>query len=315
MSSRSKALTWPYPRHQAFEETLRKASAEWFAAREYAVQPKMRYLLARWEDWPKNIILPEVATYIIEERARRSAKKGFPLHKYIHHGLSRQAMLFNLVGPLIVRQDLAPLEISFGRNNIPWPDGQMNASLEYENRSVFKEDVGQPTSIDLIIQDESGSPRIFIEAKLAEREFGGCSVFSAGDCDGQNPTGNFSLCYLHHIGRRYWELLKTYAFLDGPIGKEATCILSVHYQFFREVLFALEMDCTFVLLYDERNPTFIWEGPLGKRGLMPLLLSFVPDDLHDRVTMLSVQQVVWAINSTGRHEWIEKFESKYGLSI
>jgi len=107
MSSRSKALTWPYPRHQVFEEILRKASAEWFAARGYAVHPKMRYLLARWEDWPKNIILPEVSTYVIEERARRSAKKGFPLHKYIHHGLSSQAMLFNLVGPLMVRQDLA----------------------------------------------------------------------------------------------------------------------------------------------------------------------------------------------------------------
>jgi len=110
-------------------------------------------------------------------------------------------------------------------------------------------------------------------------------------------------------------LLKKYDFLNGPIGKEATCILSVHYQFFREVLFALELGGNFVLLYDERNPTFICNGALGKRGLMPLLLSFVPEDMRERVRMLSVQQVVWAINSTGRHEWIEKFESKYGLSI
>ena len=313
MSSRSKALTWPYPRHQAFEETLRKASAEWFAARGYAVHPKMHYLLARWEDWPKNIILPEVATYIIEERARRSTKKGFPLHKYIHHGLSSQAMLFNLVGPLIVHQDLAPLEIAFKRNNIPWPEGQMKASLEYENRIVFNEDAGQPTSIDLILQDGSGKPRIFIEAKLVEREFGGCSVFRAGDCDGRNPAGNFSLCYLHHIGRKYWELLERHDFLNGPIGKEATCILSVHYQFFREVLFALELDCSFVLLFDERNPTFISDGALGKRGLMPVLLSLVPEGLRERVRILSVQKVVWAIKSTGRHEWIQEFESKYGL--
>ncbi len=65
----------------------------------------MPYLLAEWEDWGSNIILPEVAEYITKERQIRSAKKGFPLHKYIHHGLSSQAMLLNLVGPLIVRQD------------------------------------------------------------------------------------------------------------------------------------------------------------------------------------------------------------------
>jgi len=47
---------------------------------------------------------------------------------------------------------------------------------------------------------------------------------------------------------------------------------------------------------------------------MPLLLSFMPEALRDRVTMLSLQQVVWAIKSTGRHEWIQEFESKYGLS-
>ena len=157
----------------------------------------MPYLLARWEDWPNNIILPEVAAYIAKERERRSTIKGLPLHKYIHHGLSSQAMLFNLVGPLILPQDMTPLEIAFKRNNIPWPEGQLNASLEYENRSVFKEDVGQPTSIDLIVQDESSKPGVFIEAKLVEREFGGCSVFRAGDCDGRNPARDFALCYLH----------------------------------------------------------------------------------------------------------------------
>jgi hypothetical protein len=310
MSSRSKALTWPYPRHHAFEDTLRRAAAEWFAARGYPVHQKMPYLLASWEDWQNNIILPEVATYIVEERALRSKKKGFPLHKYIHHGLSSQAMLFNLVGPLIVRQDLSPLEIAFKRNNIFWPEEKLKASLEFEDRRIFNEDTGQPTSIDL----ETWLPRIVVESKLVEREFGGCSVFTAGDCDGRNPTGDFSLCYLHHIGRKYWDMLNKYDFLNGPIGKDATCILSVHYQFFREVLFALELGCTFVLLFDERNPTFICEGSHGKRGLMPLLLSFIPEALRDRVTMLSLQQVVMAIKSTGRHEWIQEFESKYGLS-
>ena len=308
------ANTWPYPRHKDFEGRLQKAAKAWFTNKGFQVHPKMPYLLDSWDHWPRNIILPEVADYVMKERNDRAAIKGFPLHKYIHHGLSSQAMLFNLIGPLIVRQDLSPLKVAFKKNKIIWPEGQLTANMEFENRGIFNEDTGQPTSIDLIIKDELESPRIMIEAKLVEREFGGCSVFSAGDCDGRNPAGNFSLCYLHHIGRKYWELLKKYGFLNGPIGKDATCILSVHYQFFREVLFALELDCTFVLLYDERNPTFMCDGPHGERGLMPLLLSFVPEGSRDRVAMLSVQQVVWAIKSTGRHEWIQEFESKYGLS-
>lgn len=314
MSSRSLAYTWPYPRHKDYERQLQKAAQAWFENKGYPVHPKMPYLLDSWDNWPRNIILPEVAEFVKKERAERATVKGFPLHKYIHHGLSSQAMLFNLIVPLIVRQDLSPLEIAFKRNNIFWPEEKLKANLEFEDRKIFNEDAGQPTSIDLIIQDDTGLPRIVVESKLVEREFGGCSVFTAGDCDGRNPTGDFSLCYLHHIGRKYWELLKKYGFLNGPIGKDATCILSVHYQFFREVLFALELDCTFVLLYDERNPTFICEGSHGKRGLMPLLLSFVPEVLRDRVTTLSLQQVVWAIKSTGHHEWIQEFESKYGLS-
>lgn len=314
MSSRSLASTWPYPRHKTFEKRLRTAAQNWFKNKGYPVHPKMPYILDSWDNWPRNIILPEVSDYIKKERAERATVKGFPLHKYIHHGLSSQAMLFNLIGPLIVRQDLSPLEIAFNRNDIIWSEGQLKANLEFEDRGIFNEDSGQPTSIDLVIQDETESPRIMIEAKLVESEFGGCSVFSAGDCDGRNPAGDFSLCYLHHIGRKYWELLKKYGFLNSPIGKDATCILSVHYQFFREVLFALELDCIFVLLFDERNPTFICEGPHGKRGLMPLLLSFVPENLHDRVSMLSIQQVVWAIKSTGNHEWVQEFESKYALS-
>lgn len=314
MSSRSKAHQWPYPRHKEFESALQKTAAAWFAARDYRVHPRMPYLLANWADWDKNIIQLDVFKYIVEERQRRSTKIGFPLHKFIHHGLSSQAMLFNLVGPLIVSQDLAPLAEAFRRENIFWPEGKASASLEYENRNVFNEDSGQPTSIDLIIQDETGKPRIFVEAKLVEREFGGCSVFTAGDCDGRNPAQDFQTCYLHFIERRYWEILEKHGFLNGPIGRAATCILATHYQFFREVLFALELGGAFVLLSDERNPTFACPNSAGKRGLVPLLLSFVPENFHDRVAMVSIQQIVQTIKDSGRHPWIADFESKYALT-
>ena len=109
-NSRRLARTWPYPRHRYFEHYLQTAAASWFAARSLRVRSKMPYILAEWEDWHSNVILPEVAEYVKTERRKR---KGFPLHKYIHHGLSSQAMLFNLVGPLIVKDDLEPLRSAF----------------------------------------------------------------------------------------------------------------------------------------------------------------------------------------------------------
>lgn len=87
------AQSWPYPRHTAFEAILRQSNVRWFAERGYAVNKRMPYLLEHWEDWPKNIIQPEVADYILAEQIRHiDLRAGFPLHKYIHHGLSSQAM-------------------------------------------------------------------------------------------------------------------------------------------------------------------------------------------------------------------------------
>ena len=110
--SRRKAQSWSYPRHASFEEKLRTSNSNWFAKRAYAVNSRMPFLLEHWEDWPKNLILPEVAQYIqVEQKRRSDMKERFPLHKYIHHGLSSQAMLFNLVGPLVVQGDLTPFKL------------------------------------------------------------------------------------------------------------------------------------------------------------------------------------------------------------
>jgi hypothetical protein len=315
-SSGARARTWPCPRHREFEKELRKTASAWFNDKGFAVSARYPYILADRQEWSQNIILPEVAQYIREERARREAQRqGFPLHKYIHHGLSSQAMLFNLVGPLIVAKDLGPLRQAFTRQGVAWPEGEVSASFEYEDRTVFNEDTGQPTSIDLVLKDGSGQPRLFVEGKLVEKEFGGCSVFEGGDCDGRNPAHDFSLCYLHHLGRRYWELLDKHGFLAGAIVQNVTCILASYYQFFREVIFALELGGSFVLLSDERNPTFSCDGPQGKRGLMPFLLSLVPQSVLPRVATASIQQMVAAIRSSGWHEWITEFERKYGMSF
>jgi len=313
-SSKYYAKTWPHPRHDAFENLLRKSNAKWFSERGYPVNSRMAYLLEHWEDWPNNIILPEVAQYIKVEQVRRNAEgDSFPIHKYIHHGLSSQAMLFNLVGPLVINHNLASLKAAFESNGVRWPGGIGTAKLEVENRDIFHEDTGQPTSIDLVIQNSDGIGSLFIEAKLVEREFGGCSVFSAGDCDGRNPTDNFARCYLHHLGRLYWVLLQKHGFLDGLSGSSPICPLAMYYQFFRELIFAIESGGDFVLLYDQRNPAFYCGNSDSDRGLMPFLQSFVPEEIRCRIHSISIQQVVATYKENDDFSWLNEFEKKYGL--
>lgn len=306
--------TWSFPRHIHYERTLRDVAAKWFLEKGYPVRKNMKYILASRDDWHRNIILPDVANYIEDQKAKNEqAKLSYPLHRYIHHGLSSQAMLFNLIGPLIVRYDLEPLKISVERIGLEWPEGVIQADFEFENREVFQENQGQPTSIDLVIGKEGDAPKIFIESKFVEKEFGGCSLFEKGDCDGSNPARDFSRCYLHHIGRQYWVLMKKHGLLEGPLSDESACIMAGYYQFFREVLMALEFSGVFILLCDLRSPTFTYKDRDTNRGLIQFLLSLIPHYLHTKVKILYIQEVVEAIRETGRHEWISEFEKKYGL--
>lgn len=222
-------------------------------------------------------------------------------------------MLFNLVGPLIVRNDLESLRIALEPKGIHWPEGHVHAAFEFEDRTIFNESQGQPTSIDLVVWSDN-KPSIFIEGKLVEKEFGGCSVFAKGDCDGRNPAQDFDLCFLHHIGRRYWDLMRVHGLLDGPIAQDSVCIITSYYQFFREVLTALKLEGTFVLICDRRSPTFAYQDGGAKRGLMPFLLSLIPPAVRARIKVVYIQDLVTTIRESGRHEWIGEFKKKYGIS-
>lgn len=306
--------SWSFPRHIHYEQSLRDVAEKWFAEKGYPVRSKMKYILANRDEWHKNIILPEVAEYIDNQKAKHEqAKLSYPLHRYIHHGLSSQALLINLVGPLIVRDDLKPLKFAIEQSGIEWPVGNVKAKFEFEDRGVFQENQGQPTSIDLVIGEELSSPKIFVESKFVEKEFGGCSLFEQGDCDGSNPAVDFSRCYLHHVKRQYWVLMKKHGLLEGPLAKETLCIMPGYYQFFREFLMALEFGGAFVLLCDSRSPTFSYGIRDAQRGIFPFLLSLVPEHLHPKIKIVYFQEVVDAIRETGNHEWIGEFEVKYGL--
>lgn len=211
MNSRQLAQRWPFPRHKIFEKQLRKVAADWFKRKGFSIHPRMPYCLRSWDEWKNNIILKEVALYIEDFKERcENDGKPFPLHKYVHHGLSSQAMAFNLIGPLIIRSDFAPLIQILKKKNIENLKQITSANFEYEDRAVFNEDSGQPTSIDIALKNGDEHPIIFIESKLVEKEFGGCSVFAGGDCNGKNPIPDKQQCYLHYIGRKYWELMEKY---------------------------------------------------------------------------------------------------------
>lgn len=312
MNGRQRAKEWIYPRHTEFESELRNSSSEWFIKNNFQVHSKMPYCLDSLDNWRNNIILSEVADYIenFKNESERN-NKPFPLHKYAHHGLSSQAMVFNLIGPLITRNDLNPLTVLLETKGLV--DKLEKAQFEYEDRSVFNEDTGQPTSIDLVLFDTNNNPRIFIESKLIEAEFGGCSVFKKGDCAGGNPINDLQECFLHFIGRKYWNLIEKYGFSE-IIKNEKICILVNYYQFFREILLSIEKDGFFVLLSDERSPVFNYQNGVKVRGLIPLLKELVPEKFKDRIVLVTVQEIVNSIKNTARHEdWINEFDLKYGL--
>ena len=236
------------------------------------------------------------------------------MHKWLHHGMSSQAMAFNLIGPMITRYDYGALAKVLKSKLVPGADDIAEAIFEYEDRDVFNEDTGQPTSIDIVLKDASGRPSIFIESKFDEQEFGGCSVFSDGDCSGVNPVGAEDSCFLHFIGRKYWPLMAKYNISDN-VQHDRQCLFTAHYQFFREVILAIEKGGTFVLLSDDRSPVFQCRSGKQEKGLMPFLTSLLPNAIRERVVSISTQELVAAIEQLPRHhDWIFEFKNKYGMA-
>jgi hypothetical protein len=315
MNSRQRAKQWPYPRHKYFSKSLRTAAAAWFREKQYPTQDRLPCCLAQWADWPSNIILKDVAAYV-SARSAEAEQRGvpFPLHKWLHHGMSSQAMAFNLIGPLIIRNDYSALAAVLKARHVPGSDDIAEAIFEYEDREVFNEDTGQPTSIDVVLKDSSGRPAIFMESKFDEQEFGGCSVFNDGDCSGMNPVGAEDSCLLHFIGRKYWPLMAKYGISDA-VRSDRQCLFTAYYQFFREVILALEKGGTFVLLSDARSPVFRCRSGDKEKGLMPFLMTLLPDDIRGRVVSVSSQELVSEIEKLPLHQdWILEFKTKYGLA-
>lgn len=289
-----------------FIKQIRSNAKRYYLNKKYSTA-KCGYILEKYDDWHNNVIEPIVRIYIDNEIRNKKAGATFALHKYIHHGLSSQACLFNLLGPYIANKSYDILQEIIKLSGIKLNSVISKISFEHTERKIFKEEQQQPTSVDLYIETTEGE-NIICEFKFTESEFGTCSVYEDGDCDGMNPKSDFQLCYLHKKkGREYFNLMKKY----GLIWDSNPCQFTEYYQAYRLLLFALEKNGFFLLIYDERNPAFIYDENGKQRGKFTRFLNLLPDSIKPKVFTLSIQKIVEYLESNNKPSWLDEFKEKY----
>jgi len=153
--------------------------------------------------------------------------------------------------------------------------------------------------LDFAIVNKKGKS-IFVEAKYTEKGFGECSK-----CDGnRNPVNNPNCCYLTTQAKRtYWEKMEKYE-LDAVYKNCITCPFTKYYQFYRELMFALELNGYFVILFDERNPAL--------DNVIPSLIASVPENIKNNIKTLYIQEVLNILDNH-QYQWTDKFRTKYGI--
>ncbi len=241
---------------------------------------------------------------------RRAEGHPFPLHRWIRHGLSSQALLFNLIGPVLLAKRWDVFDAILVSVGIPISGRVMDARLEEEDRLIFNEGRGQPTSVDLYIQTDERDA-VCAEFKFTENGFGGCSVFESGDCDGRNPAGAFGLCYLHAIGRTYWLLMEKHGLITDSLEASSICPFVTLYQAYRILIFALERGERFLLIHDQRNPSFAWTSTSIDRGAFTLFYEFLPTSAQRRCHRITTQEIVQILERTFPFPALEEVKAKY----
>jgi hypothetical protein len=306
--------------YKAFEAELQAAAAAWFRKYGHSVQAGMDHCLSEPSLWHHNIILPEVVQLMnrIAQawKIRNPTLKGC-LTDSLHHGLSSQAMKFNLLGPLMARKDLSPLKVAFEAVGGRWPFGDLRPHFEHYDRQVFNERHGIPTCLDFALIGQGTG--LYIETKLSEPGFDSCPCHQDGSCDGRNPCsfGRITECSLTQSGYTYWNLMANFELGEAVLVDGDTCPFVNYCQFFRNLMFALANQGVYILLYDERNPVFVQRDAqmnlIG--GLCKHLSAALPRHIWSSVGGITVQGLVRAIEASGRHgDWIHEFKDKYGIN-
>jgi POLQ-like helicase len=302
---RNARLTPSNSKYGNYRAAVEASAATWFARRGNRTETARPYVLASRNCWRENIILDGVYSDIEAVR---------PRHTMIHHGLSSQALAFNLFGPLRIRDDWEAARSAFVAAGVHWPSPSCCGKFEYNDPMVLAEDrKNQPTSWDLILGPSEDAPTVLVEVKFVEHGLGACSVFSRGDCTGANPANDFDSCYLHFQKKRhYWPIFLGLGLLSTPAFAGAICPLTIYYQFFREVAFAATQGGRMVYVADERNPALFGSAVGHQRGLIPSLLAILPPNLRSQLSVIPIPHILSAIEDSGRHDdWIGEFRRKY----
>jgi len=136
---------WMYKQFKDFRREQNQIASAWFRNQNYSVQSKYPFILSDRDDWGKNIILPSVYNEIIQlSKEYEKKSEPFPIHKYIHHGLSSQAMLFNLFGDSYIKRDYNLFSKIFNYFDVKI-DKTSEFFFEYSDRKTFNEIKQQPT--------------------------------------------------------------------------------------------------------------------------------------------------------------------------
>jgi hypothetical protein len=226
-------------------------------------------------------------------------------------------MAFNLLGPLVVRKDLAPIKEAFvavGGWGGYWDE--LYAYFEAHDRKVFSEPEGLPTCVDFAIQGNGNG--IFADVIFTQSGFTGCPYIKDGSCDGKNPCwfGKLAECALTRSGNTLWTQMEKWAMSESTRIDGDTCPFVNYYSFFQKLLFSMVNDGVYILITDERNPLFVQRDEKGNLvdGLCQQLSEALPRHRWGRVGAFTIQDLVRAIEKTGRHgDWIQEFKDKYAI--
>lgn len=268
--------------------------------------------------WRDNVIHNDIVSLINDSEPLAESWKinKYRLHRWFHHGLSSQAFAFNLFGLMRTRKDFSPLLSVLSVRGIQFDTQSLSLEFEFGERHVFNEKQGVPTTFDAVLQNGLNE-KLFIEVKLSEAGFGGCSVFCRGECSGLNPfLSSLSNCYLYSEKKRdYWNVFLNLGIQSVGSVYGVYCPFAYHYQFYRELMYALEEGGVFLIVFDDRNVHFhgLSDSCAGY-GVLSRVLSTLPPEVRSRIVGLSVQELVAAIEQSEVHaDWINIFKEKYAL--
>jgi hypothetical protein len=90
------------------------------------------------------------------------------------------------------------------------------------------------------------------------------------------------------------------------------CPFTEFYQAYRLLLFALEKGGCFLLIHDERNPTFLVQQGELTRGRYKRFKGLLPEEIAgNKVFILGIQRIVEQLESYKKYSWLTEFKGKY----